>query len=354
MKEQEDLAATVRRVFSRVDVSETIEESVSSTELWEGIVAVEIDRVGFSEDFGGNGGTQEDAATVLKASSEFGHRTPLAEMLLAGWLCEKCRIVLPPGSGTTSSPEDGLEPVLHRNGLGWELSGSLASVPWGAAVDYIATPVRIGTDRFLAVVPSKVADVAARERNLAGEPLDTLRFDRVFVPNERISELVIDPFEIRLRGALFRCTQIGGAMNALLIRTIQYASERKQFGRPIAQFQAVQQMIALLAEETAAAMIASDAARNENQKSNSMAAVAAAKVRTSIAATKGSAIAHQLHGAIGLAYDYPLHRLTTHLWDWRDDYGGERFWTEQLGNLVLAISGEELWPSLVTGLDRRA
>jgi acyl-CoA dehydrogenase len=46
-------------------------------------------------------------------------------------------------------------------------------------------------------------------------------------------------------------------------------------------------------------------------------------------------LAHQVHGAIGTTREHPLHRLTLRLWSWRDDFGSERHWQQELGRLVL-------------------
>jgi alkylation response protein AidB-like acyl-CoA dehydrogenase len=71
--------------------------------------------------------------------------------------------------------------------------------------------------------------------------------------------------------------------------------------------------------------------------------VAAAKVRAGEAASVGARIAHQLHGAIGFTQEHQLHRFTTRLWSWRDEFGGERDWAIRLGQIAAAGGPDGYW-----------
>ena len=55
-------------------------------------------------------------------------------------------------------------------------------------------------------------------------------------------------------------------------------------------------------------------------------------------------IAHQLHGAIGFTEEHRLHRFTTALWAWRDEYGTSAWWTRRLGAVALEQSADTYWP----------
>ena len=61
---------------------------------------------------------------------------------------------------------------------------------------------------------------------------------------------------------------------------------------------------------------------------------------------EASAIAHQVHGAIGFTEEHILHRYTQRLWDWRDDFGSESEWAVQLGEMIAEKGADELWPLL--------
>jgi alkylation response protein AidB-like acyl-CoA dehydrogenase len=73
---------------------------------------------------------------------------------------------------------------------------------------------------------------------------------------------------------------------------------------------------------------------------------ASAKIRVGEAAGAGSAIAHQVLGAIGFTREHTLHRFTRRLWAWRDDFGNESFWAVELGKAVAAKGADELWSML--------
>jgi len=70
--------------------------------------------------------------------------------------------------------------------------------------------------------------------------------------------------------------------------------------------------------------------------------------RTGEAAAEGSAIAHQVHGAIGFTNEHVLHRFTLRLLSWRDDFGSESYWAGALGQLVARRGANQFWPMLAS------
>jgi acyl-CoA dehydrogenase len=135
--------------------------------------------------------------------------------------------------------------------------------------------------------------------------------------------------------------------------SVTYANERVAFEKPIAKFQVIQHNLAKLAGEAAAAIAAAGSAADAIQSAKSFdesvfLEVAAAKIRVGEAATAGTAIAHQIHGAIGFSQEHALHRFTQRLWAWRDDFGSESFWAVRLGTLIASRGADALWPLLAT------
>jgi acyl-CoA dehydrogenase len=282
-----------------------------------------------------------EAATILRAAGHQAAPIPLAETMLARWLCAACGIEAPAGALTIGpvEPGDGLDIAEAA------VSGHAGYIPWGRAA---AAIVLIAGDRVL-VVEQRAAKFTPGN-NLAGEPRD--RLDAV-EPGGRSSPLpgAIDIGSAQRFGALFRAAQMAGAMEAALAMSTGYANDRVQFGRPIAKFQAIQQQLALLAEQVAAASVAVESAAIAvaADRPSAALAVAAAKIRAGEAAGKVAEIAHQVHGAIGFTQEHGLHRLTRRLWSWRDEFGNEAHWSRELGRTVMAAGADALWPTITAG-----
>ncbi|NIO40890.1 MAG: hypothetical protein GTO41_12335 [Burkholderiales bacterium] len=137
--------------------------------------------------------------------------------------------------------------------------------------------------------------------------------------------------------AAVTAAEMAGAMQTVLNMTVQYASERSQFGRPIGKFQAVQQQISVLAELAAASRIGAELGclDSETDKPNLLAA-AVAKARVSEAASTAVPIAHAVHAAMGVTKEYDLQLFTRRLIEWRTAYGSAGYWNRRVGDTLLS------------------
>jgi len=151
-----------------------------------------------------------------------------------------------------------------------------------------------------------------------------------------------------LGGAMARSAQMAGGLEFLLAQSVKYVTERVQFGRPLASFQAIQQNLALLAGHTAAAGMAAQNAFAAMDGGEAGFEIAVAKIRTGEASGLGAGIAHQAHGAIGFTYEHTLHFVTRRLWSWRAEFGAEPYWAMKLGRDVAARGADALWPYLTS------
>jgi acyl-CoA dehydrogenase len=151
-------------------------------------------------------------------------------------------------------------------------------------------------------------------------------------------------------GAALHAGLLAGAIGRVFDMTLEHCKVREQFGRPLGQFQAVQHQMAVMAEMVAAASIAAEAAwaaqaapapKYESQPAGGASlapaawTAALAKARTSEAAAEVAALAHALHGAIGITAAYDLQLHTRRLHEWRMAHGSEDHWHRVLGQLVL-------------------
>lgn len=139
-----------------------------------------------------------------------------------------------------------------------------------------------------------------------------------------------------LIGAALYAAQIAGAADRALALALAYAGERKQFGRPIGKFQALQQRLAVMAEEVFATRMAVQLALRGNGLMPAPQTAMVAKARCSAAVPEITAVAHLVHGAIGITEEHDLQLFSRRLHDWRLQFGSESHWHRRLGSDVLA------------------
>lgn len=139
----------------------------------------------------------------------------------------------------------------------------------------------------------------------------------------------------RAIGAALFAAQISGAAQRLLEMTIGYANDRVQFGKPIGRLQAIQQQLSVMAEHSSAARTAALIGLSGRPWRVDPLRAAVAKARAGEAAAAVAAIAHAVHGAIGVTEEFDLQLFTRRLHEWRMDYGGESYWNRRLGEALL-------------------
>lgn len=141
---------------------------------------------------------------------------------------------------------------------------------------------------------------------------------------------------LRPTAAALGAATIAGCIAGTLELTTSYASTRRQFGKPLIEFQAIQQQLAVLVEETAATAMAAAIGCNASGPLADPIRAGIAKMRASSAAVRASSIAHAIHGAIGFSEEYDLQLFTRRLAEERLANGGELHWAESIGRTRLA------------------
>ena len=178
-----------------------------------------------------------------------------------------------------------------------------------------------------------------------GDAEAVLRLVGFHRPALDVAPLIIAPAkgDAMLDGALAVVALIGGALQKALELSIDHANTRVQFGKPLGKQQAMQQSLAVLAEETAIVAVVAQAAARARDAGDAAFEIASAKLRANRAAGIGAAIAHQAHGAMGFTQEFPLHHYTRKLAEWRSAFGNDAIWADRVGAFALAQGGPGLW-----------
>lgn len=317
---------------------------------WPAPLWAAIEESGFSvaaapESLGGSGANWYDLYVVVRALGRYTVPAPLAEALLANWLLG--RAGLSAISGPLSFAAENT--LVMVDGL---VSGCLRDVPWGRHVTQVVTVVAATAESPSRIVVLDVDQSTQKNErlNMAEEPRDDLLFTSAQpasgapLPTDLPTDILL------LGGAMLRSAQIAGALQAALEMTSLHATQRVQFGRPIANFQAIQHRLAMLAEHTANAMLASEAAFAESGAQLARLPVMAAKVCASEAASTAADTVHAVHGAMGVTREHALHLVTQRLWSWRSEFGSQTFWAQRIGRDVCASGASRFWPNLTNAV----
>lgn len=319
--------------------------------LWTDVREAGLPHALVQESAAGVGLPWRDVAALIRLAGYYAVPLPLPETILANWLwCNVGGEVLE-GPVVVAPLHYGDRISLIANGEYFVASGKARHIPWLSAADHILVhAIGPGDREYLCLIGNQAGSEALR-RNVANEPRQAFELTDFKIPvsdvrplAKRLGELGVIPLV-----AAMRAQQIVGAMERCVEFALRYANERVQFGRPIAKFQVIQQMLAVAAGQLAAATAAADALAEMDAPDENPFVVAVAKARCSEAVGQVAAICHQVHGAMGFTREHPLHFFTRRLWAWRDEGGSETFWQEWIGRKVSAKGGDALWPMIVDG-----
>jgi acyl-CoA dehydrogenase len=303
--------------------------------LWGAVEEAGLHRALVPEEAGGFGVAVPDALSLLKVAGAHAVPLPLPETMLASWLLAGAGLAIPDGPLSIGAVRAGESLSLTPGG---HLSGSLTRIPWARDVAHLV----VLADKQIALVGRDCWSIEPGE-NVAREPRDTVRFDGPIIAAGPTKNSAADLIAV---GAAMRTQQIAGALTRLTEMTTQYAQDRVQFGRPLGKFQAVQQNLAVLAGQTAAAVAAADLAAEAVADGVKILPIAAGKARAGEAAGIAAAIAHQVHGAIGFTLEHNLQFLTRRLWSWRDEFGKDSVWQRLLGRHMARAGADNVWAEI--------
>lgn len=350
MSERDSIVAeTAARIFADLADPQTInaaKDEAWKAPLWKALEENGLTLAWVPDDLGGAGAGLADGFEVVSVAGRYAAPVPVTETLLAGWLLAQGKIASPTGMMTVAPmrPKDRI--TLGADG---SLSGRARGIPFASDAVHVAVLAHGADSPAIALVETAAARLV-ETRGIAGNTLYDLIFENTKPVQIASAPAGFGQDTLMLMGAAVRSLSTAGALSSALDISVRYAGERVAFERTISKFQAVQHNLARLAGEVAAANAAATSAADAISNASSLASpgifleVAAARIRSAEAATEGSAIAHQVHGAIGYTKEHILHRFTQRLLTWRDDFGNESQWAVELGNRVAAAGADELWP----------
>ena len=339
MNEQQQLIVeTSRRIFSDLCTKEVVDRSESgewAETLWQTLESSGLTLAGIAEEAGGSGGDVADALLVIREAGVCAAPIPLAENFIAATLLVEAGLEIPAGPLTVVGAMEGGQLELRQVGNNAEILGNTGQVSFG---NHCKHCVVVGENE-IGVISAMDLD-SSLVVNIAGEPEIRVKGDSIgSVDGVKVTKLEGASDRLKQLGAMTRVSLMCGAMTSILDMSVAYALERKQFGRPISQFQAVQQQLAILAGEVAACQRAADSILYSDAAMD----VAIAKARVGEAVQKVADISHQVHGAMGYTREHPLNLRTRRLWVWRDQYGNETFWQQSLAKHIVSQGADALW-----------
>ncbi len=340
MNISEMLTDQLQRLFAREltpSVLAGAENGNFAEALWRQVSEMGVLEALVGEDDGGSGLAWSEIEAVLRVCGRFAAPLPVGETMVAAWALARAGIERPQGALAVS----GAIWALSDEGL---VSGEDGLVPWLPQCGHLLLLARgAGGDAICLFKHDQLAllPVETIERTPAGSITLAGATPNAMAPVSDLGALGLLPHL-----ATLRAVQMAGLLDTMLALCVDYGNTRAQFGKPIGKFQAIQHMIAELAEHAAASQVAGMYACGQIDAGNAEFGAAVAKTRLGGAATRGSAIAHQVFGAIGVTDEHQLHYFTRRLWQWRAEAGSEHEWSAWLGRRALDAGGAALWPAL--------
>jgi acyl-CoA dehydrogenase len=294
-----------------------IEAGGSPSALWDA-----LERSGFAdallpEEQGGAALTLADAFALFELCGSFALPVPLAETMVARTLL----------AGAGVSPPAGSIALAHLQS-GADGGGTCERVACGRTADWVLA--RHGEGSVL--LPTRTATTAPAVFVLDA----TLAWSGAELAGAKAVPVA---FDLWLLQACLAAAQLSGALMAVFERTLQYANDRNQFGRPIGKFQAIQHQLAVISEHVFAARMAAQIGCRASGVVPDRLRVAVAKARTGEAALEVASLSHSIHGAIGFTEEFDLQLYTRRLHAWRQSGGAESYWQDVLGEALLDARG---------------
>lgn len=219
------------------------------------------------------------------------------------------------------SDPSGLKTRAVRDGSDWVISGSKIFITNGTWADACLVFARTGGDGARGISAFLVpTDTPGFERTeihgklgLRGQATSELSLDDVRVPADALVGTEGEGFKVAMRtldkGRVSVAAGCTGIIQGCLEATVDYTTQRRQFGRPIASYQLVQEMIAEMSVDADAARLLTWRAASLIERGEPFGTEACkAKYFASEAAVKAANLAVQAFGGYGYIDEYPVQK----------------------------------------------
>lgn len=225
-----------------------------------------------------------------------------------------CGAVTEPGAGSNVRQ---LRTKAIRDGGGWRISGEKTFISNATVADVATLLTRTGENEFTYFLldrqEHKFESHEIKKLGLNGWSFGSIAMDDMYIDDSfRLGDVgsglaeAMSGFE---RARAWVAVIASGIARAALEDAIEYATERDQFGAPIAAHQLVQGLLAEMACETeAATLMTQKALASLDKGGRADLPTSLAKVHASEMAVKIASRAIQVHGASGVTQEYPVER----------------------------------------------
>ena len=347
--EQHELVRKLAREFAETELTKEVLDKVEEEEVFPEEILDKMAKAGFfgikiPKQYGGQGG---DARSYVIVMEEIARVSGVASIyvsspnslsggpfLLSGNAEQKekylrpvvtgekkvCFALTEPGAGSDAG---GMQTTAVKDGDYYILNGRKTFITMAPLADwavvYAKTDMSMGTRGISAfIVDMKQEGVSCgkpeKKMGVVGCATSDIILENVRVHKDNLlgqeGKGFINAMKTLDTGRMGVAAQSIGVAQGCLDEAIKYAKERKQFGRPIAKFQAIAFMIAEMATKLEAAknLVYKTAWLIDNGQDASMAA-SMAKFYASEVCNEIAAKTVQIHGGYGFIKDYKIERM---------------------------------------------
>jgi len=285
---------------------------------------------------GGLGQAAQQALRIVVLTGQYAVPLPLAETMIANQALAGAG--LPLAEGPAAIVPNGV--TLTREGSGWRAAGTAVRVPWGGDVTTLVVEAEGCIIRLTSGWKVDSHNVSA-----AGMVRDTLAIDAAASAAD--VAVTCGP-GLLLGGATIRTLQMAGAVGRMVDLTAAHVRDRMPFGRTAAKLPAIEHRLERAAEQAVATLAAADMAVDgwAALPAPRPLPISAARVRAGDAVRDAITICQQVHSAIGSTQPDSLQPYSAALLGWRDEYGGDVYWSRILGQAALAATPKGYWSFL--------